>query len=283
VSETYDEGADRAGPQGGRRAAIAGMIAAAVVVLGLIIWQFTGDDEGSTGPEPTTSPTEQEPTAQPTEADATTTGPTAPAPTPDQETTSPAATGDQETTAATGTSAPTPTQDDEGLDEEEDTATPTAGGPAWIDPGEDMVGEPWPGGGPELFAPTVRAGLNDGFDRVVLDITGPPDGEGPGWLARWTEEVFRDGSGLPAEVAGDAFLEVIVSGMAMPEPGDPVYEGGDFWLDTHRLDGVYEVLRTPPFEGQLQLVVGVAGEPRPYRVFLLQDPMRLVVDVRHAD
>ena len=41
-----------------------------------------------------------------------------------------------------------------------------------------------------------------------------------------------------------------------------------------------EVIRTTPFEGQLQLFVGMTGEPRPYRVFLLQDPLRLVVDVQ---
>ena len=68
--------------------------------------------------------------------------------------------------------------------------------------------------------------------------------------------------------------------MAYPEPGDPVYDAGDFGLDTHPLAAVVEVVRTTPFEGQVQLFVGMSGEPRPYRVFLLQEPMRLVVDVQ---
>ena len=47
------------------------------------------------------------------------------------------------------------------------------------------------------------------------------------------------------------------------------------------LGAVEEVIRTTPWEGQLQLFIGMQGEPRPYRVFLLQEPMRLVVDVEN--
>jgi hypothetical protein len=114
---------------------------------------------------------------------------------------------------------------------------------------------------------------------LVLDLTGTTT---PTWLARYTDAPVRDGSGLPMLIAGDSVLELVVTGMAYPEPGDPVYDDGDFGLDTHRLDGVYEVIRTTPFEGQLQLFVGLQDGPRPYRVFLLQDPLRLVVDVQHA-
>ncbi|HSP61299.1 MAG TPA: hypothetical protein VLO09_09585 [Ornithinimicrobium sp.] len=156
---------------------------------------------------------------------------------------------------------------------------PPADDPVYASPTEVSLGQPWPDGSGQLLAPTVRAGLNDGFDRVVVDLTGTGV---PGWRAAYPEVAVRDGSGLPAGVAGDSVLEVVLSGMAYPEPGDPVYDAGDAGLDTHTLDGVVEVLRTTPFEGHLQLFVGVAGEPRPYRVFLLQDPLRLVVDVQHT-
>lgn len=159
-----------------------------------------------------------------------------------------------------------------------DAPTATAGEllPGFVAAGATVTSEGFPGGG-TLFAPTVRAGANDGFDRVVVDLTGTGT---PTWRAAYPQAAVRDGSGLPAGVAGDAVLEVVITGMAYPEPGDPVYDGGDFGLDTHTLAAVVEVIRTPPFEGQLQLFVGVSGEPRPYRVFLLQDPMRLVVDVQ---
>ncbi|GAA5157235.1 AMIN-like domain-containing (lipo)protein [Ornithinimicrobium tianjinense] len=201
----------------------------------------------------------------------------------------PALTADPAETTAPGTDEPTtpvPSTDEPSPDTSSDE--PTSGGtstdepdtdaqlPGFTDPGEPVVSQGWPGGGGELFAPTVRAGRHDGFDRVVLDLTGTGT---PTWRAAYPDEPLRDGSGLPAGVAGDSVLEVVVSGMAYPEPGDPVYDGGDFGLDTHTLGAVVEVIRTPPFEGQLQLFVGMSGERRPYRVFLLQDPARLVVDV----
>ena len=127
----------------------------------------------------------------------------------------------------------------------------------------------------------MRAGVHDGFDRIVLDITGTVEPPGPGWRAAYTDTPTRDGSGLPVEIAGDSSLVLTVNGMAYPEPGDPVYDDGDFGLDTHRLGAVVEVIRATPFEGQLDVYLGITGEPRPYRTFLLQDPMRLVIDVQH--
>lgn len=149
--------------------------------------------------------------------------------------------------------------------------------PAFRDPGAEWVDQPWPAAGGDLFAPTVRAGRHETFDRVVVDLTGSDD---LGWRATYTDTPTYDGSGLPVAMAGDSFLWLTLTGMAYPEPGDPVYDGGDFGLDTHSLGGVVEVIRTTPFEGQLQVYVGLTGEPRPYRVFLLQDPMRLVIDVQ---
>ena len=229
---------------------------------------------------PTTAPITPEPTPTPTPAPSTpappTTAPGTPPPTTAPGTPPPTtAPGTPPPTTAPGTpptAAPTPPS----------TPTSPPPGPGEIlagfsAPGTVLTSEGWPGSGGDLFAPTVRAGANEGFDRVVLDLTGTGT---PTWLARYTGAPVRDGSGLPMVIAGDSVLELVVTGMTYPEPGDPVYDGGDFGLDTHRLGGVYEVIRTTPFEGQLQLFVGVQGEPRPYRVFLLQDPLRLVVDVQ---
>lgn len=152
--------------------------------------------------------------------------------------------------------------------------------PGFTAPDQITVSDGWPSSGGDLLAPTVRAGLNEGFDRVVLDLTGT---DAPAWRVEYTDNPLRDGSGLPMQIAGDSVLELVITGMAYPEPGDPVYDEGDYGLDTHQLGGVYEVIRTTPFEGQLQLFVGVNGEPRAYRVFLLAEPMRLVIDIQHPD
>ena len=185
----------------------------------------------------------------------------------------PATTTPPPTTPATQTPSDPPPPD------EPSTVVPP--GPAFLDPSQTWVDEPWPAAGGGLFAPTVRAGTHDGFDRVVVDLTGTPEPPAPGWRAAWTEAPTRDGSGLPMAVAGDSVLEIVLNSMGLPEPGDPVYDGGDAGRDTHTLPVVVEVIRTTPFEGQLQVFVGVDGQPRPYRTFLLQDPMRLVIDIQH--
>ena len=134
----------------------------------------------------------------------------------------------------------------------------------------------WPSAGGDLFAPTVRAGRHEGYDRIVVDLTG----DGPvEWEATWTDDPRLDGSGAASDIAGDLALQLRMSGMAYPEPGDPVYDGGLYGLDTHSLGAVVEVHRTTPFEGHLQVFVGVDGQARPYRVFELDGPRRLVIDV----
>lgn len=154
-------------------------------------------------------------------------------------------------------------------------------GPAFRDPTQAWVDGPSTAAGGQLFAPTVRTGVHDGFDRIVVDLTGPADASRPGWRAAYTDAPTRDASGLPMEIAGDSVLELVLNGMAYPEPDDPVYDAGDFGLDTHRLGAVVEVIRTTPFEGQVQVFVGMNGDPRPYRVFVLEGPMRLVIDVQN--
>ena len=232
-----------------------------------VVETTTGPETGSAAPsaDPTDDPPRPvAPTEDPSTAEPPATGSATPQPTPPDPT--------APTTPATPAAPPTVP---------EQPTTPEAGDvlAGFTTPDVVVTSEGWPGSGGDLLAPTVRAGLNDGFDRVVLDLTGTTT---PTWLARYTDAPVRDGSGLPVLIAGDSVLELVVTGMAYPEPGDPVYDDGDFGLDTHRLDGVYEVIRTTPFEGQLQLFVGLQDGPRPYRVFLLQDPLRLVVDVQRA-
>lgn len=245
------------------------------------------DPEGSptAGPTPPavapTPPTVAAPTVPPT-VPGTPSLPSAPAaPTTSATTTSPAAPTAAPTAPGTAPTSPAPTsQRPTSPVTPPDGSPPPDGGPAFMDPDEQWVGQPWPASGGGVYAPSVRAGVHEGFDRVVLDLAAQPGATGPGWYAVYTPNPLRDGSGAPMEIAGDSVLEVVLNSMTYPEPGDPVYDGGDFGLDTHRLDAVQEVIRTTPWEGQVQLFIGMQGEPRPYRVFLLHDPLRLVVDVQ---
>ena len=144
----------------------------------------------------------------------------------------------------------------------------------WISPGSSDQGEGDPAGGP-LLAVDVRSGVHPYYDRVVIDLEG--EGGNPGWYADYTGDPVEDGSGAPLEIDGNAFLHVTVSGFRMPEQGEEFAHG----FEAVDGNGVTEAYVSSPFEGQIQVVLGV-DSARPYRVFVLPDPMRLVIDIEIA-
>lgn len=123
----------------------------------------------------------------------------------------------------------------------------------------------------------VRVGHHDGFDRVVLEL----DGTGtPGWRVEYVDAAVEDPSDTPVELGGDSTLQIMVTGTQLPyETGlsefparQPVTASGT--------TAVTEAVFLGTFEAQSQALVGVAGEPAPFRAYLLADPVRLVVDVQ---
>lgn len=128
-----------------------------------------------------------------------------------------------------------------------------------------------------LTVTDVRVGHHDGFDRVVFELGGTGT---PGWRVEYVDQPTDDGKGDVVAVDGDAYLQVMISGSGYPmDTGVEEYAGpnpvraGD--------DGeVEEVLLRGVFEGYTQAFVGVDDEQRPFRVFSLEDPTRVVVDVR---
>jgi hypothetical protein len=146
---------------------------------------------------------------------------------------------------------------------------PTPDGPPFPQSTEPQTAEP--SGDWDLQLVDVRVGDHDGFDRVVLQLSGTAT---PGWGVAWGDDAVAEGSGQVVPVAGDRVLTISASGTAMPEPGS--YEvpqrlgpAGD----------VAEVRVNGWFEGYTQVFAGVEGDERPFRVFTLTDPPRLVVDV----
>src|SRR4051795_5589983 len=59
----------------------------------------------------------------------------------------------------------------------------------------------------------IRIGGPAGFDRVVFEVGGPGS---PGWEVRYVDAATSQGSGDPVEVAGDAVLQVALTGAAYP-------------------------------------------------------------------
>ncbi|NLX00172.1 MAG: hypothetical protein GXY39_10770 [Actinomycetales bacterium] len=132
----------------------------------------------------------------------------------------------------------------------------------------------FPGGGGDLLPVGVRTGDHDGFDRVVFDLSGSGQ---PGWRVTYVERAIEDPSGEEITLEGDAVSEVIISGLRMPEESefDSVLRAGP--IDVDDLDEVEVIHVSGLFEGQLQVLIGLESEV-PFRVFVLQDPVRLVID-----
>lgn len=137
--------------------------------------------------------------------------------------------------------------------------------------------------GDGLVFTDLRIGRQDGFDRVVWEFAG--DGE-PGWLARYEDNPAREGSGDPVDLPGDATLLVLIEGvtivdnLATPDPDITPYSAdatsAESAADTQH---VTEVLAGGWYEGYQDGFVGVDSE-RPFRVYRLSDPPRVVLEVR---
>jgi hypothetical protein len=169
-----------------------------------------------------------------------------------------------------------------------DGGSSTTGTGATTTPADDpLAGEtdgprsaPQDGSGTALLK-SVRVGRNDGFERIVFEFAGTAR---PGYRVRWVDgPITADGSGEPVDVAGDAYLEIIMqpaSGVDM-ETGELAYTGPDRIAVTDQTKLLTDLVRTGDFEAVLTWVAG-AGEKVPFRVLTLASPARLVVDVRTA-
>lgn len=128
----------------------------------------------------------------------------------------------------------------------------------------------------QLIVDNVRVGVQDGYDRVVLDLSGTGQ---VGWIVQYADAPSLDGSGTPVDLAGDYILQVSARGMAYPEAGGTAYNPGLLLVDGGDLQQVTEILRGSPFEGEVDVYVGTS-EQAPFRVFRLSDPERLVIDIQ---
>jgi hypothetical protein len=121
----------------------------------------------------------------------------------------------------------------------------------------------------------IRTGRHDGFDRVVFEVGGTGT---PGWDVRYVDAPSSQGSGDAVDVAGDAVLQVTITGA-----GYPYATGVEEWSGPDPLPGqgtatVTEVVFDATFEGTTVAFVGTRTEA-PFRVYALQDPARVVVEV----
>lgn len=125
----------------------------------------------------------------------------------------------------------------------------------------------------------VRVAAHSGFDRIVFEFR---DGDVPGHRVRYIEAPIReDASGNEVAVEGTAFIEVHMT----PASGVDLSKGESYeqtYTGPRRIQGtgaLAELVRTGDFEANLTWVAGARSRSG-FAVAQLQDPPRLVVDVR---
>ncbi len=157
-------------------------------------------------------------------------------------------------------------------------APPTATNPpAPPFPANTLVDTSEPSGG-QLAMDGATAGLQTGYDRVVFTLAGGPGIAG--WRVEYVAAPTSDGSGDPVAVAGSAYLQVLVRNLGIP-PDTGVPEPTNKRFSPPGLKVVKEVVLDSAFEGQYTAFIGLSAT-RPFRVFRLGSPERVVVDVRHS-
>lgn len=120
----------------------------------------------------------------------------------------------------------------------------------------------------------IRTGQHPGFDRVVLDFTGPA----PTATNRWVDELVADGSGDVVWLTGEHFVEVVATPVvAHDDGGNPTY-GGPQKFRTRDLRNVMAIAIIGDYEANLSIGLGTRSRTW-VRVFALASPTRLVIDV----
>ncbi|GAA0387794.1 hypothetical protein Acor_74310 [Acrocarpospora corrugata] len=119
----------------------------------------------------------------------------------------------------------------------------------------------------------VRYARHKGYDRIVIDLKGTI----PGYTVRWEKKLISDGSGIPFNVKGKAFLEIRLGWAAAHTiEGKPTWKGGPIYRAD--LGNVTRVVRTGDYEGYVG--VGLAlKKKKGFRIIEQRQPNRLVIDV----
>ncbi len=206
---------------------------------------LTGCGSNSAGEPPVESPSGQETTIEPTQETANET-PTAPTPTP------------------------------------EETVNETSTQPVGALSNEPQQSVDWPemGDTEGIYPVEVRSAVHDDFERIVIEHAGSGT---PSYLARYTNEPLEPGRGEPIDTGDAAYLEIIVSGTASIDQidEDQMLEHGIEITDLET-QAAGTVTSFAPWEATSHYIVGVDAQ-RPYAVAILDDPVRVVIDIGLED
>jgi hypothetical protein len=122
----------------------------------------------------------------------------------------------------------------------------------------------------------IRVGNHDGYDRVVFEFN---DGIPRFTLDEATPPLLADGSGLPIDVDGNAFWQLVMQGgtRVNPEGGFSYAGATDF---TPGFDKLTQLITGGDFEAVSTWYFGLEATSC-VRVISLTNPSRLVIDIEH--
>lgn len=124
----------------------------------------------------------------------------------------------------------------------------------------------------------LRTGQHEGFERVVFELSDQGRGY-PGYTVQYVDQPLHEcGSGREIHPVGDAWLEIRLDQVdAHTQEGQPTVPHDP--QDLPGLENVQRAYMTCDYEAVVTVVLAV-GSPNPFRVFHLDGPRRIVVDVR---
>lgn len=120
----------------------------------------------------------------------------------------------------------------------------------------------------------LRYATHPNFDRVVIDLKGRI----PSWRATYESRFYRDGSGFRVPIRGGLQI-VLIDSAAHDRQGHPVYDGPR--LVRPDFEALKAIAFTGDYEGYVTFAFGLDPQRTPYRIFVLHDPQRLVIDFKH--
>lgn len=194
-------------------------------------------------------------------------------------------TDDTDTTTTTATGITTTTASDTTTTEGDGTTTTTAADDESAEPVGPASADTVEGGdfpsteGATALLVDIRTARHDGFERIVFEFEGD---DSPGYRVGYLDPPVReDFSGNPVELAGDSFLEIrVVPGAGFDPMSDDARQTytGPLRFSPQGTELIEELARIGDFEAHLTWVAGLSRRV-PFAVEVLEDPIRLVVDV----
>ena len=129
------------------------------------------------------------------------------------------------------------------------------------------------GSGRQIEVSNLATGCHPGFDRFVVRTRLAR----PQYDVRYVKRIVQDGSGAPVRLEGKRRIRIVIrNGRAHTNAGAPLVPR----VRTPHCPNLRQVKLAGDFEGVVTFGLGLRNR-NGFRVFLLREPGRLVVDVAH--